>query len=124
MNTNPVVLAKFPSASKPGHYHEVRLGADGNLYCLCPSWRFQKNSPTNRSCKHIVAFKASAKGNHFSQGAEPVAIRAPRRTRRVAAPVAPVQVNRFATIPSPPPEGCVDEVYRPTAWEHLDQAGE
>ena len=40
------VLATFASESKPGHSHEVRLGADGVVYCTCPSWRFQKLTPS------------------------------------------------------------------------------
>lgn len=54
------VLAKFPSASKPGLFHEVRIGADGVIYCTCPSWRFQKNHPACRCCKHTKAFMARA----------------------------------------------------------------
>jgi hypothetical protein len=54
------VLAIFSSASKPGHQHEVRLGADGVVYCTCPSWRFQKRTPSLRSCKHTKAFVARA----------------------------------------------------------------
>ena len=47
------VIALFASASKPGHSHEVRVGADGNVYCTCPAWRFQKGvSPIGRQCKH------------------------------------------------------------------------
>ncbi len=49
------VLMTFPSASKPGHQHEVRAGADGAAYCTCPSWRFQKPTPSLRSCKHTKA---------------------------------------------------------------------
>lgn len=52
------VLATFPSESKPGHVHEVRLGADGVVYCTCPSWRFQKLTPSLRTCKHTKAFVA------------------------------------------------------------------
>ena len=50
------VIALFASASKPGHSHEVRVGADGNVYCTCPAWRFQKGvSPIGRQCKHTKA---------------------------------------------------------------------
>lgn len=52
------VVARFESASKPGSFHEVRFGADGVLYCTCPSWRFQKNTPSCRCCKHTKAFLA------------------------------------------------------------------
>jgi hypothetical protein len=119
MNTttiHPTVLATFPSLSNPSKAHKVSLGKDGNVWCSCPSWRFQKNSPTNRSCKHIVLFKASAKGVHFATGNEPVAIRAPRRAVRKTAPV---QVS----LPLPVVETTVEEdfipEYRPTAWEKI-----
>lgn len=49
------VLATFPSVSKPGHVHEVRLGADGVMYCTCPSWRFQRVTPSLREpCTHML----------------------------------------------------------------------
>lgn len=54
------VLATFESASKPGLSHEVRIGADGVVYCTCPSWKFQKLSPSLRSCKHTKAVMARA----------------------------------------------------------------
>ena len=54
------VLATFPSASKPGHAHEVRMGADGVIYCTCPSWRFQKLTPSARTCKHTEALMSRA----------------------------------------------------------------
>jgi hypothetical protein len=93
MSTSPVVLAKFESKSSPGHYHEVRKGADGNVYCICPSWRFQKNSPANRTCKHIEQWKRTvevAPGVSLMDavGPGPEAIRAPRKAR-AAKPVAP-----------------------------------
>jgi hypothetical protein len=81
------VLATFASKSNPAHRHEVRLGADGNVYCTCPSWRFQKNHPTNRSCKHLVAFKSQTvlSGRTVAvQGLfnEPKAVRAPRASKK------------------------------------------
>ena len=52
------VLATFASESRPGHSHEVRLGADGVVYCTCESWRFQRLTPSLRTCKHTKAFVA------------------------------------------------------------------
>lgn len=52
------VIATFPSASRPGHSHEVRVGADGVIYCTCPSWKFQRNHPSARCCKHTKAAMA------------------------------------------------------------------
>lgn len=34
-------------------YHVIRLGADGVLYCDCPSWRFSKGPA--KTCKHVRA---------------------------------------------------------------------
>lgn len=132
MSSQPVVLARFESKSSPGHYHEVRRGADGNVYCQCPSWRFQKNSPTNRTCKHIESWKSQTVVGGVSLavvlGPGPVAVRAPRRSRKASpkpAPVATVSAyvhGERVTIPCPPPAGCseVEEPsYRPTSWERL-----
>jgi hypothetical protein len=90
-STTPVfhraVLASFGSKSRPGVQYHIHMGADGNVYCDCPSWRFQKNHPMNRSCKHLVAFKQVAvlSGKAVAvQGIspEPVAVRAPRKSRK------------------------------------------
>lgn len=127
MNTSPTVLARNESHSSPGSFHEVRRGADGNVYCTCPSWRFQKNSPLNRTCKHIESWKARTVVGGVSLakvlGPGPVAVRAPRRSRKAApkaVPTVSVSVHgRHATIPCPPPEGCTDETFRPTSWDRL-----
>ena len=91
------VLATFPSKSSPGHVHEVRMGADGNIYCTCPSWRIQHNHPKCRTCKHLQAFEART----VISG----------RTVEVAglvAPAAPVRPTRRSS-----------KVVRKTAWDHL-----
>lgn len=49
------VIATFASESRPGHVHEVRLGANGTIYCTCEGWRFQRLSPGLRTCKHTKA---------------------------------------------------------------------
>jgi len=79
------LLATFASASKPGHSHEVRVGADGVIYCTCPSWKFQKNHPSNRVCKHTQAALSrmtlgGVPANEAAQYTPPVAIRATRKT--------------------------------------------
>lgn len=140
MSTSPVVLSRYASKSNPSKSHEVRRGADGVVYCTCPSWRFQKNSPSNRTCKHIEMWKSSTMVGGVSlasvMGPGPVAVRAPRKPR-AAKPVAPkpaptmtVEVHgHMATIPCPPPEGCTVESfeepewdYRPTSWERINRS--
>lgn len=129
----PQVLASFESKSRPGSSHQVRRGADGVVYCTCPSWRFQHNSPSNRTCTHIEQWKAQTLVPGSSTrtlldvlGPGPEAIRPVRRSR--ARKVAPAQVEvaaRRDTIPSPPPaEFLSDEPNwetdtRPTAWSKI-----
>lgn len=83
------VIATFPSKSRPGHQHEVRVGADGVVYCTCPSWRFQHNHPSNRVCKHTKAAmsRMTLGGVPVTVSAvfsEPVAVRPVRRSRKPA----------------------------------------
>lgn len=53
------ILTVVRSASNPEKTYEIREGADGNIYCTCPSWRFQRVAPAHRSCKHLRSFFAS-----------------------------------------------------------------
>jgi hypothetical protein len=55
----PALLAKVPSMSKEGVGYDVRKGADGNIYCTCPAWRFQRKPLMERTCKHIKALSAA-----------------------------------------------------------------
>lgn len=42
------------SDSNPKVTYRISLGRDGVIYCTCPSWKFQKVAPKNRSaCKHM-----------------------------------------------------------------------
>ena len=118
MNSQPVVLSRFASKSNPAVAHEVRRGADGNVYCTCPSWRFQKNSPLNRTCKHIESWKSETMVGGKSlldlAGPGPVAVRAarkPRAPRQVAAP-APVVAQVEESFEEP----AWDSDSRPTSW--------
>ncbi len=52
------VLATFPSKSNPSKQHSVCCGADGVIYCTCNSWRFQKETPSKRTCCHTEAWVA------------------------------------------------------------------
>jgi hypothetical protein len=44
------VMARYPSKSKAGETHEVRIGKDRAVYCTCTGWRIRKR------CKHLDEF--------------------------------------------------------------------
>lgn len=56
MTTNATILATVPSSSNPLKSYDIRLGKDGNVYCTCPAWKYQKKHPHDRTCKHLKAF--------------------------------------------------------------------
>lgn len=39
--------------TKPERKHEVRTGADGVVYCMCPDWKF-RNKKNAGTCKHVM----------------------------------------------------------------------
>lgn len=48
------VIAEVPSTSNPSKKYQIRLGGDGNVYCSCPAWKYQKGkAPHERVCKHM-----------------------------------------------------------------------
>ena len=55
------LLAVIPSSTNPLKSYQIRRGGDGNVYCTCPAWKFQKLSPKERTCKHIKALAAAMK---------------------------------------------------------------
>ena len=50
-------LAYFQSYSSDDVYEIRAASDDGSLYCSCPSWKYQRKHPKDRTCKHIEAFK-------------------------------------------------------------------
>ena len=44
--------------SESGNVYKVKLNPKRGGFCTCPAWRFQKQSPKNRTCKHIRAIRA------------------------------------------------------------------
>lgn len=93
------VLVTVPSESNPSKSYEIRLGHDGNVYCSCPAWKFQKVHPHLRVCKHMKALskeigEAAAK---LKGGGTKVAAPAPKAAP-VAAP-APAVVAAVETDP-------------------------
>ena len=82
------LLATVP-ASKPGAApYSINLGADNNVYCSCPAWKFQKLPPKERTCKHINALSGQLKILASKLGAKTpasVVVAVPK-----AAPAAPV----------------------------------
>lgn len=61
MTNTATVLATVPSASNPEVVYTIKRGTDGNVYCSCPAWKFQKLSPQLRTCKHLRALAAGMK---------------------------------------------------------------
>lgn len=54
-------VVRMESSSRPGTFHEVRQGRDGNIYCSCPAWRFQRKPPMERTCKHLRALATAVR---------------------------------------------------------------
>ena len=85
------VLATVPSSSSSAVY-EIRLGGDGNVYCTCPAWKFQKLPPKERTCKHMKALSGQiasmVKKVSAPKAAAPAPVKNPAPAP-VAAPVAP-----------------------------------
>lgn len=57
--SKPMLLASVPSDSDPSRTYDVRKGRDGNVYCTCPAWRFQRKPVAERTCKHIDRLAAA-----------------------------------------------------------------
>ncbi len=60
MTFSPSVLAHVASETRPGVVHQIRMGADGNVYCTCEAWKFQRKPVNERTCKHLQAFACQA----------------------------------------------------------------
>lgn len=56
------LLALAPSKTDPSKSYEIRKGADGHIYCTCPSWKFKRQSAGDRTCKHLASFHAGQLG--------------------------------------------------------------
>lgn len=41
--------------------YTIKVGADGVVYCGCPSWRFSSLPPSQRTCKHMQHVQALIK---------------------------------------------------------------
>lgn len=37
-----------------GKLYTIKVGKDGNVYCNCPSWKFQHKPVEERRCKHFA----------------------------------------------------------------------
>jgi hypothetical protein len=56
MKKQAKTLKRVQSESRENVFYEIRLGADDNIYCTCPAWKFQRKGVFARSCKHLVAW--------------------------------------------------------------------
>lgn len=83
------VLATVPSSSSSAVY-EIRLGGDGNVYCTCPAWKFQKLPPKERTCKHMKALSGQIASMTKKLAAPKAAAPAPVKAPAPAPVVAPV----------------------------------
>jgi len=100
------LLATVP-ASKPGvEPYNINLGNDNNVYCSCPSWKWQKIPPKERTCKHIDALSLQMKQLASKLGAvspASVVVAVPKAPKaapaKVAAPVA--AAAKVAAAPAP-----------------------
>jgi len=36
--------------------YELRMSAQGQVYCTCPGWKFQRLPTSQRTCKHLRRF--------------------------------------------------------------------
>ena len=61
MTTTAAILATIPSQSNPEVVYTIRRGGDGNVWCSCPAWKFQKLAPKDRTCKHLRGLAAGMK---------------------------------------------------------------
>jgi hypothetical protein len=95
MATGTVITTVQGSAAEP---YEIRLGGDGNVYCTCPSWKFQKLPPKERTCKHMKALSGQIAAFTGKLAAK-TAAKAPAAP--VAAPKAAAPV--VASPPAPAP---------------------
>jgi hypothetical protein len=92
-----VVLALFPSASKPGHAHAVaRSHHTGDTWCTCPAFRFQRVAPADRVCKHIKRVAASSLAGVGPLDRHEAAIELAKAPKRQAAARAAYEAHRKA----------------------------
>jgi hypothetical protein len=80
MTFSSAVLAKVTSETRPDVAHEIRMGADGNVYCTCEAWKYQRLPVAQRTCKHLQAFARQANLPALIQVQE-TAPKAPRVSR-------------------------------------------
>lgn len=59
--TTATILATIPSSSNPEVVYTIKRGCDGNVYCNCKAWQFQKLPPKDRTCKHLRNLAAAVK---------------------------------------------------------------
>lgn len=48
--------------SESGRTYKVVLNPKRGGFCSCPAWKFQSQSPKNRTCKHIKAIRREMDG--------------------------------------------------------------
>jgi hypothetical protein len=100
MATGTVITTVQGSAAQP---YEIRLGGDGNVYCTCPAWKFQKLPPKERTCKHMKALSSqiAAFTGKLAAKTAPKAPAAPVAAPKAAAPVVAPPPAPVAVVEAP-----------------------
>lgn len=62
-NPGPIVLARVRSKSDPRIKHDICLGADHKVFCVCDGWKFSKEEP--KTCRHLKRFKEKVQPQEF-----------------------------------------------------------
>ena len=55
------ILASVPSKTTAGKSYNIVQGADGVVYCQCPAWKYQRLTPSRRTCKHLLGLLTQMK---------------------------------------------------------------
>jgi len=66
-----------------GEVHEIRRGRNGVVYCTCPAWAFNRETP--KTCKHLRRYHDELATNPIGSAS----LTAPWEGTAAAAPVAP-----------------------------------
>jgi hypothetical protein len=90
-NAMGTLITKVQSSTNPAQSYDILLGGDGNVYCTCPGWKYQKLPPKERTCKHMKALSSKIAAFTKGLGAPKAAPVATKPVAKPSAPLSPVQ---------------------------------